>query len=150
MRLTNKILHRSCRPATFEHINRNHWLCQEMIQFMLANNGIGLAANQIGMDLRLFVMQTQGRTRFCFNPEILSQDSEVLTMAEGCLSFADKQCIIKRPDEIQVRYQDHRGFWIQEHLKGIESRCFQHELDHLNGITMWHRQKEQDAEHSGN
>jgi peptide deformylase len=150
MRLTNKILHRSCRMATFDNMNRNHWLANEMLQFMLSQHGIGLAANQIGMNLRLFVMQVNGRTRFCFNPEILDKHTELITMAEGCLSFLGKQCILQRPDRIRVQYQDHRGSWIQDDLEGIESRCYQHELDHLDGITMWHRQEEQHAEQSGN
>ena len=150
MRLTNQILRRSCRAADFENIDRNHWLCQEMIEFMKSQQGIGLSANQIGRNLRLFVMQIEGRTRFCFNPEILEQGTELTTMAEGCLSFVGKQCMLQRPEQIRVRYQDHRGFWIHDELAGLESRCFQHELDHLNGITMWDRQKEQHAEQSGN
>jgi len=97
MRLTNQILYRSCRAADFENIHRNHWLCQEMIDFMKSQQGIGLSANQIGINLRLFVMQIEGQTRFCFNPEILEQGTELTTMAEGCLSFAGKQCTLKDP-----------------------------------------------------
>lgn len=150
MRLTNQMLYRSCRAANFANIDRNHWLCQEMVRFMKSQQGVGLSANQIGKNIRLFVMQVDGRTRFCFNPEILDQDTELATMAEGCLSFVGKQCILQRPKSIRVRYQDHRGFWIHDELSGLESRCFQHELDHLNGVTMWDRQKEQHAEQSGN
>jgi len=131
-------------------IDRNHSQCLRMLEFMLSHHGIGLAANQIGSDLRVFVMQVNGITRFCFNPEIVSADGKLLTMAEGCLSFAGDQCTLQRADAIAVRYQDHRGFWIEDHLTGLESRCYQHELDHVNGITMWHRQKEQHAEQSGN
>ena len=146
MRLTNQILYRSCRAADFENINRNHWLCQEMLEFMRSQQGIGLSANQIGLNLRLFVMQVDDRTRFCFNPEIVTPGSKTVTMAEGCLSFIGKQCTIQRPEEVLVRYQDHEGVWIQDQLTGLEGRCFQHEMDHLNGITMWDRQKEHDAE----
>ena len=150
MRLTNQILYRSCRAANFKNIDRNHWLCQQMLEFMQSQQGIGLAANQVGINLRLFVMKVADLTRFCFNPEITNMGDKSLTMAEGCLSFIDKQCTLQRPDAIQVRYQDHRGFWIEDRLSGLESRCFQHELDHLNGITMWDRQKEQNAEQSRN
>lgn len=148
MKLTNKILHRSCRPATFEQAARNHWLCEQMLELMQRQGGIGLAANQTGLDLRLFVMKVDDRTRHCFNPEIVSSGPKSTRMEEGCLSFAGKSCIIQRPDVILVRYQDHEGRWIQDRLQDLESRCYQHELDHLNGITMWHRQKEQDAEQS--
>lgn len=143
MRLTRKILHRTCRPAVFDNTNRNHWLAQEMTEFMIKQGGIGMAANQIGLDLRLFVMKVDDRTRFCFNPEIIWTGSLEIKKAEGCLSFANKQCTIARPDQIEVRYQDHKGCWIQEKLSGLASRCYQHELDHVNGITMWHRENEQ-------
>ena len=150
MQLSHDLLHTPCRLTDFMDIDRNHSQCLRMLEFMLSHHGIGLAANQIGSDLRVFVMQVNGKTRFCFNPEIVSADSKLLTMAEGCLSFADDQCTLQRADGIAVRYQDHRGFWIENHLTGLESRCYQHELDHVNGTTMWHRQKEQHAEQSRN
>jgi peptide deformylase len=121
-----------------------------MLEFMRSQDAIGLAANQIGRDIRLFVMSVSGVTRCCFNPEITDSGPNDVKMAEGCLSFKGKQCTLQRPDDIRVRYQDHSGVWIKDRLIGLESRCFQHELDHLNGITMWDRQKEQHAEQSGN
>jgi peptide deformylase len=150
MRLTNKILARSCKQARFDKPANNSWLCSQMLEFMHSQDAIGLAANQIGRDVRLFVMSVSGVTRCCFNPEITDSGSNTAKMAEGCLSFKGKQCILQRPDVITVRYQDHSGVWIQDRLIGLESRCFQHELDHLNGVTMWDRQKEQHAEQSGN
>jgi peptide deformylase len=121
-----------------------------MLEFMHSQDAIGLAANQIGRDVRLFVMSVSGVTRYCFNPEITDIEPNSVEMAEGCLSFKGKHCTIQRPDQILVRYQDPEGTWTQAKLTGLESRCFQHELDHLNGITMWDRQKEQHAEQSGN
>lgn len=150
MQLTNDLLHTAGRTADFLDIASNHSQCRHMLRFMLAQHAIGLAANQIGSDLRLFVMQVNGVTRFCFNPEIVDSKIELTTMAEACLSFVGDQCTLQRADHIEVRYQDHRGCWIQESLTGLTSRCYQHELDHVNGITMWHRQKEQHAEQSGN
>jgi peptide deformylase len=67
---------------------------------------------------------------------------------EGCLSFPGDSCNIVRPVQISVRYQDHEGSWIYDRLQGLEARCFQHELDHLDGITMWDRHREQNAEQS--
>ena len=119
-----------------------------MLEFMRCQNAIGLAANQIGLNLRLFVMCVQDRARCCFNPEIIDLGSRLSTMSEGCLSFPGKQCTIQRAQDIRVRYQDHNGSWTEETLSGLEGRCFQHELDHLNGTTMWDRQKEQHAEQS--
>jgi peptide deformylase len=88
-------------------------------------------------------MQVQGWQRSCFNPEITATSSEQVDWGEGCLSFPGEHCIIKRPQWIDVRYQDHQGEWHSERLADILARCFQHELDHLNGTTMWDRHKEQ-------
>ena len=119
-----------------------------MLEFMRAKKGIGLAAPQIGLSRRLFVMDVAGQARACFNPEIVSASPEQTEMAEGCLSFAGKSCIIKRASEISVRYQNYRGDWYTERMDGLMARCFQHELDHLDGIVMQDRYKEQHAEQS--
>lgn len=113
---------------------------------MRKEHGIGLAATQIGQSKRVFVMEVHGRVRGCFNPEITKTATELTEYDEGCLSFPGQSCKLKRPDEISVRYQDPDGNWIEDVMVGLESRCFQHELDHLDGITMWDRQKEQNAE----
>ena len=115
---------------------------------MHQHGGIGLAATQVGLRQRVFVMQVQGWQRSCFNPEITATSSELVDWDEGCLSFPGEHCIIKRPQWIDVRYQDHGGEWHSERFFGILARCFQHELDHLNGTTMWDRHKEQHAEQS--
>ena len=119
-----------------------------MLEFMRTKQGIGLAAPQIGLSKRLFVMEIAGQTRACFNPEITDVSPEVEEMAEGCLSFPGRSCTIKRPREISVRYQNYRGDWYTERLDGLMARCFQHELDHLDGIIMQDRHKEQHAEQS--
>jgi peptide deformylase len=76
--------------------------------------------------------------------------TDLTNFDEGCLSFPGETCIIKRPDTIDVCYYDVAGIEVVEQLSGLASRCFQHELDHLNGITMYDRLKEQDAEQSRN
>lgn len=148
MKLTNRVLRNRAKPVDFEYPLRNEIMGRDMIRFMRAENGIGLAAPQIGISRRVFVMEIDGRQWQCFNPEI-TQNSEIITeFNEGCLSFKGDSCIIKRPESIAVRYQNHRGEWQQEILDGLAARCFQHELDHLDGITMWDRYKEQHAEQS--
>ena len=134
----------------FQYPEKNRLLAQQMRSLMLQENGIGLAAPQIGVSRRLFVMETQGWQRTCFNPEITGASQTQVDFDEGCLSFPGERCIIKRPDWVDVRYQDWKGQWHSERFSGILARCFQHELDHLDGITMWHRQKEQHAEQSRN
>lgn len=148
MKLTKRVLHRAAKPATFDWPYQNQRLADDMLQFMHYSKGIGLAAPQIGRSLRLFVMEVQGRARICFNPEIMEASQITAEFAEGCLSFPGDQCIIKRPDRIIVRYQDPNGQWTETNLVGLEARCFQHELDHLDGIVMHDRLKEQHATES--
>lgn len=150
MRLTRKVLKNRARPVSFEHPSRNLYLADCMREFMHANHGIGLAAPQIGMSRRLFVMEIEGKKWACFNPEIVESSPEQVEMEEGCLSFIGESCIITRAQEILVRYQDHQGLWYTEKLVGLAARCFQHELDHLDGIVMQDRDKEQHAKQSGN
>lgn len=148
MRLTRKVLRNRARPCTFGQPTRNQHVAETMLEFMHQKNGIGLAAPQIGMSKRLFVMSVDGQDRQCFNPEIVESSPDLVEMAEGCLSFAGKSCTITRAAEISVRYQNYRGDWYTERLGGMMARCFQHELDHLDGIVMQDRHKEQHAEQS--
>ena len=148
MKLTKRVLHNRAKTAEFAWPHRNQDLVQQMIQFMRHHQAIGLAAPQIGRSLRMFVMEVQGRTRVCFNPEIIQSSTVLAEYKEGCLSFPGESCTIKRPDTIIVRYQDVQGAWSEDNLVGLEAICFQHELDHLDGVTMYDRQKEQHAEQS--
>ena len=126
----------------------NQVLADTMLEFMRKKQGIGLASTQVGLTKRVFVMEIDGKQKVCFNPEIVQASQTQVEFNEGCLSFKGDQCIIKRPDEISVRYQNYRGDWYMERLSGLWARCFQHELDHLDGITMWDRHKQQNAKQS--
>ncbi len=151
MKLTNKVLYRPAKPFdSFTHPTQNEFLVGQMLTFMRRNNGIGLAAPQVGISKRLFVMSIDGVERACFNPEIAQASADLTEYAEGCLSFPGEECKIKRPSAVSVRYQTTDGSWKQERLNGLEARCFMHELDHLDGITMHDRIKEQDATESRN
>jgi peptide deformylase len=148
MKLTKRVLNRRAKPVEFEWPVQNQMLADHMLAFMRQEKGIGLAAPQIGRSVRVFVMEVDGQIRSCFNPEILNSSITLSDFDEGCLSFPGGSCTIKRPDTITVKYQDAHGSWTEAVLRGLESRCFQHELDHLNGKTMYDRQKEQHAEQS--
>jgi peptide deformylase len=149
MKLTNKVLYRPAKPfADFDHPAQNSFLATQMFLLMKKNNGIGLAAPQIGVSRRLFVMEIDQIQRACFNPEITDSSADLTEYIEGCLSFPQDECKIKRPSAVSVRYQNVQGTWIEEQLQGLEARCFQHELDHLDGITMHDRAKEQHATES--
>lgn len=148
MKLTRRILKNQAKSATFEYPMKNQTLADEMFDFMVQENGVGLAAPQIGLSRRIFVIGINQKKSAYFNPEITESSQTQVEFNEGCLSFKGDQCKILRPVEISVRYQDHQGQWHQESFDGLWARVFQHELDHLDGITMWDRYREQNAEQS--
>lgn len=134
----NDILKRSMPEFDFtSNINPVH-LEEDMIELMLQSRGIGLSANQVGIEARMFVMQPQllddKRAFALFNPVLLEQSEEEIQGEEGCLSFPDLFLQVKRPKKIKVQYVDkHQNNCIIE-LTDIDARCFLHELDHLNGV----------------
>lgn len=145
MKLTKRVLKKKAKPVTFDYPIGNLEMEKRMFDFMVQERGIGLAAPQVGLSRRLFVMAIDGERRACYNPEIVDSSTTSVEFNEGCLSFRGDQCIITRPEEVSVRYQDYRGDRHAETFSGLWARCFQHELDHLDGITMWDRYQEQNA-----
>jgi peptide deformylase len=111
---------------------------KEMIEFMLANNGIGLAANQIGITKNVFVLGSKNIPGYepmaVFNPKILEVSKDTELFKEGCLSYPDLWLTIKRPTAIIAEYQNSQGEVITAEMDGLIARCFQHEFDHLKGI----------------
>lgn len=109
---------------------------REMLELMRASNAIGLAGNQIGLPRRVFVMKlTDGREIGCFNPWIMFGDNDKIEGEEGCLSFPNLWLKVKRDNKITASYLDNTGKQCIIELEGLDARCFQHELDHLDGIT---------------
>lgn len=110
-------------------------ILDEMVKTMEKANGIGLAANQVGIDKRFFVLQIEKDIILkVVNPEIISFGEEIVEYEEGCLSIPGIYKKVKRPDKIKVKYQDENGNFIEKDLDGIYSRAFQHEFDHIEGI----------------
>jgi peptide deformylase len=111
---------------------------KEMIDFMLANNGIGLAANQIGITKNVFVIGSKNIPGYepmaVFNPKIIEISKDTELFKEGCLSYPGLWLTIKRPKAIIAEYQNSLGEKITAEMDGLIARCFQHEFDHLNGI----------------
>jgi peptide deformylase len=106
-----------------------------MVQLMIESNGIGLAANQVGLLKRVFAIHLKDQVPFCmFNPYILYGDNDLVDGEEGCLSFPDLFLKVPRHKNITVGYVDRQGNKRIIELTGIDSRCFQHELDHLDGV----------------
>ena len=111
-------------------------LKKEMVEFMLANNGIGLSANQIGLDAQVFVMgDSIENSTMCINPTVLQYTSDTQDDIEGCLSFPNIFVKIKRPREILARYWNENLEECTVKIEGYSAKCYLHELDHLLGIT---------------
>lgn len=119
-------------------------LIQSLFDTLDQQSGIGLAAPQIGVNQRIFIIDTSLQTiqnpsveKFqaaYINPEIIEFSKEVNSFNEGCLSIPTIYENIVRPSTIRVRYLDATFNEIEETLKGIKARIFQHEYDHLQGI----------------
>jgi peptide deformylase len=123
----------------FETDGDSEKLTYEMIDLMLSSNGIGLAANQVNLQKRVFVMGHKSHSDFpkpfsIFNPEIISSSDEQVLNIEGCLSFPGLYLNLKRPTWIIAKYYDDKGTEKEIKLSGYAATCFQHEYDHLNGV----------------
>lgn len=141
LKLTPQLLNRVCQPATFKNPTENLRLVHYLLVLMRKEHGIGLAANQAGLDLRFFVMLINDELYSCFNPEIVASSSDLVEYNEGCLSFPNERITITRPKMIEVAYYNAQGKLQEAKFTDLVARCFQHELDHLNGITMHQRQE---------
>jgi peptide deformylase len=112
-----------------------------LVETCKKHKGLGLSANQCGYEYRVFVMGNEDNYVAFFNPKILHASSDMLKMEEGCLSFMDLFISVERPSAIEVEYQDFTGQKKTAKFTGLTARCFQHELDHLNGILYTHLTK---------
>ena len=107
--------------------------------------GLGLSANQLGLNYRVFLMRTMHEgdenpmNVAYFNPELTKVSQETELMKEGCLSFPDIFLMIKRSKTVEFKYQDIEGKEQSAVLEGVGARCVQHEIDHLNGILFLQR-----------
>lgn len=127
-------------------------LAKEMIELMYEDDGVGLAAPQVGVNIRMMVFNPRGREgkgqeTILVNPEIVSVSPLKAVEEEGCLSFPKIYAPVERPRDIVVRAQNEKGEAVQFNLGGEQetgqwvSRIFQHEYDHLQGILFHDRMK---------
>jgi peptide deformylase len=117
-------------------------LAKNMLDTMYAEEGIGLAAVQVGEMVRLLVADVEwkkqgeiGTQYVLINPEIVTAEDEKNIHKEGCLSFPDQFAEVERPKTVRVRYMDLSGATKEEEFTGLLATCVQHEIDHLNGIV---------------
>ena len=112
-----------------------------LVETCKKHNGLGLSANQCGYEHRVFVMGSGEDYVAFFNPVIVWSSMEKCKMEEGCLSFLDLFLNVERPNSIKVKYQDFTGSVKETTFTGLTARCFQHELDHMDGIVYTHHAK---------
>lgn len=107
-------------------------LCADMFETMYDAEGVGLAAQQIGLALQLFVMDCEDIKLVAANPEIIHTEGEQ-SNPEGCLSIGKVPAVVVRAEKATLRAQDAKGEWFEREATGYAARCFQHETDHCNG-----------------
>ena len=112
-------------------------LVGDMFETMYDAGGVGLAAQQIGLSLRLFVMNCDGIKLVAANPEIISVDGEQKG-EEGCLSVGKVGADLKRAAQVVLRAQDVKGQVFEREATGLAARCFLHETDHCDGKLFIH------------
>ncbi|WP_026417017.1 peptide deformylase [Actinomadura oligospora] len=137
--LGDPVLRTGCDPVrAFD--DSLHRLIDDMVATLAAQNGAGLAANQIGVPLRLFVYDCaddRGRRHsgHVVNPRLVETDGEPLVEDEGCLSFPGHRFPTPRHARAVVEGQDRNGEPVRVEGTGYFARCLQHETDHLDGMV---------------
>lgn len=109
-------------------------LAHDLAETMLANNGIGLSANQIGLPYRAFAIKSE-QIIVCFNPKIVDYSEETIYLEEGCLSYPNLFIKVKRPQKIKIRYTEPNGNVVTKIFSGLTARVVLHEYDHMEGIV---------------
>ena len=136
--LTDKdpALHKACKPVT-SFDKKLHKLLDDMNETLIDSQGVGLAAPQVGILRRVFLVDVgveDNEIIEFINPEILETDGEQ-EGPEGCLSVPGRYGLVKRPYRVKVRAQDRYGEWFEAEGEELIGRCFCHENDHLNGVV---------------
>jgi len=133
----NKFLDKQVKPFNLDNppVDPKE-LKDNMVDIMLSNNGIGLAANQVEFDGQVFVMgDKENNTTILINPQILQHTQETVQDMEGCLSFPGIYVKVTRPKDILAEWYDENLEKQTAKIDGYTAKCFLHEWDHLQGIT---------------
>lgn len=146
----NPVLRKKCLPVgkITDEIKK---LVDDMVDTMEAHNGIGLAAPQVGISMRIFVTcvpvededgeYEPGELRVFINPEILEVSEEISEISEGCLSIPTVRGFVERPYRVKVRATNLQGNLFTGEFVGLEAHCVLHENDHINGVLFIDRMR---------
>jgi peptide deformylase len=149
IQLGNPLLRVPAESLSVAQIEAAMPLFKSLEEIMLAHQGVGIAAPQVGQPLRAFIVASRPNDRYphaplmdptiMINPELLWQNEEMEKDWEGCLSIPGIRAKVNRSTHIQVRYLNTSGDVIETEFTGFIARIFQHELDHLNGVVFLDR-----------
>lgn len=138
----NPILRKQSSEISIDYPNLKE-LITEMFETMYNADGVGLAAPQVGLNIKLFVMDTEPFVelypdtiplkKVLINPVIEEEFGELFAFTEGCLSVPDIHEEVVRKSEIRISYLDENGVHHTDHFSGVNARVMQHEIDHLEG-----------------
>ncbi|MDO8496450.1 MAG: peptide deformylase [bacterium] len=147
-KLPAKILNSKIKSASVDEIKQGSFkeLILAMKEVMKDKQGVGLAANQIGKDISIFVIEPKlaedfGAPDVYLNPEITEYSKDQDEMEEGCLSIPEYFVQIERAKKIKIKFIDENGEKKKIKARGFLARVLQHETDHLNGLTIKNRLK---------
>ncbi|MDZ4775563.1 MAG: peptide deformylase [Alphaproteobacteria bacterium] len=134
------VLKEISKPVEGGVTDEHRALMDDMLETMYDAPGVGLAAVQIGVPLRIIVMDISPKEdvrepRYYVNPEIIWKSEELKSWEEGCLSVPEIYDEVDRPARVKIRYLDYHGKEIEEDADGLFAVCIQHEMDHLEGVV---------------
>lgn len=136
----NPVLKKVCEPVT-DFDGELQTFIDNLLETMYGEDGMGIAANQVGVSKRIFIMDEQSydsKSPIIFiNPEIVSKSEEEVEDTEGCLSFRGISVVVKRANIVTVKALDRHGKEFICERSGYAAKCLQHEYDHLDGITFF-------------
>jgi peptide deformylase len=138
----NKILSKAC-SVVLDFNTDLHGILDEMFITMERARGVGLAANQVGLDMSMFVMKTKDGERVeVINPFIVGFSEQKANITEGCLSAPNEfDVVAERAMEVEIEFQDRSGVAHRRKFVGRDAVCVQHEYDHLMGVFFFSKLK---------
>ena len=141
----NPILRKVCEPV--KDFAKLDAIIADMFDSMYEAEGIGLAANQVGIDLNLFIIdithtEESEYTHTFINSSIIETGGDKELFQEGCLSLPGIALDVLRPEKVKLKYQTLDEQWHEDEFEGLLARAIQHEMDHLNGVFIVDRVSE--------
>ncbi len=137
MKLDDKYLYDVCHDVKQGELEEANRILLELWDVVREHKGLGLAANQIGYNKRIIVINSPTLKMGMINPYILESSDNFSTAEEGCLSFPGRTRRMKRHKQVRVGWSDQLLSFRHKKLKLLDARIAQHEVDHLNGITLF-------------